>query len=237
MALLDPIIPDSNMTTDVCPHHGRDSSFEWIWRGHVTPMWQQLPVGSLLYGGAPYTEIRAFRCQFCQAVTLVVHQFPPSHPEQTESGVSGPAFPTESRILYPSVSTPRMAPEAPREVASLWEEAAICANAGALRGAAGCLRAAVERIAADKGAVGSSLQKQITDLGKKTGLEPDLVTALHDTRLTGNWSLHDGVEFSRDEIEDLAELVKDTVEILYVQPARRAAMAAARAQRRGGQTP
>ena len=65
-------------------------------------------------------------------------------------------------------------------------------------------------------------------------LEPDLVDGLHDTRLTGNWSVHDGVAFSDDEISDLSELVKDAVEILYVQPAKRKAMAAARITRRGG---
>lgn len=237
MSLLDPTIPDSNMVTDVCPHHGRDSSFEWIWRGHVAPVWQQPPLGPPLYGSNPYSEIRAFRCQFCQKVALVLHEFPISQPDLSDDGVSPPAPPTESRVLYPSVNAPQMAPEVPREVASLWEEAAVCTNAGALRGAAGCLRSAVELIAKDHGVTGKNLQERITDLGAKTALEPDIVTGLHDTRLTGNWSLHDGVAFSREEIEDLADLVKDTVEILYVQPARRAAMAAARAKRRSGQTP
>jgi hypothetical protein len=57
---------------------------------------------------------------------------------------------------------------------------------------------------------------------------------MHDTRLTANWSVHDGVSFSPEEVADLSELVREAAEILYVQPARRAALAAARAARRGG---
>ena len=69
-----------------------------------------------------------------------------------------------------------------------------------------------------------------------TSLNPDLVTALHDTRLTANWSMHDGVSFSADEVADLSELVREVVEILYVQPAARSALAVARAARRGGES-
>ncbi len=51
-------------------------------------------------------------------------------------------------------------------------------------------------------------------------------------RLAGNWSLHEGIEFTAEEVADVAQLIEDAVEILYVQPGRREAMRQARAERR-----
>jgi hypothetical protein len=48
----------------------------------------------------------------------------------------------------------------------------------------------------------------------------------------GNWSLHDGIEFSKDEVADVASLIIDAVEEVYVMPARREEMRTARAARR-----
>ncbi|MFE5302006.1 hypothetical protein [Streptomyces sp. NPDC056632] len=47
----------------------------------------------------------------------------------------------------------------------------------------------------------------------------------------GNDSIHHNVEYSADEIADLAELIMETTEILYVQPAQRLRMAEAQKQR------
>jgi hypothetical protein len=190
-----------------------------------------LSASQTLSGTNAYTELRAYRCTFCDRAIIALYEFP-----EIEAGAMPQIrigdVPTEVRVLYPSVDTPKLPPEVPRRVASLWEEAAVCANAGALRGAAGCLRGAVEQIAKDHNAEGNDLHTKINELGTKTSLDADLIEGLHDTRLTGNWSLHDGIEFSADEVADLSGLVADAVEILYVQPAKRKAMAAQRAARR-----
>ncbi len=125
----------------------------------------------------------------------------------------------------------RLPPEAPANVAALWEEAALCQSLGALRGAAACLRGAVEQIVKHQRVPGNDLRAKINGLAA-SGVDADLIAALHDTRLTGNWTLHDGVAFAPDEVSDLVQLVDDAVQILYVQPAKRAAMATARAARR-----
>jgi hypothetical protein len=225
MSLLVAEIPENRRVADVCPHHRLGSSFELKYHAIILPYWGELPTGANLDTGQLRDELRVYRCLFCEQSVLVHAAFRPGDSE---------AASTEARVLYPDVARPRMAPEAPRLVADLWEEAAVCLLNGAPRGAAACLRGAVEQIAKGHGAVGKDLREKITDLGSKMSLEPDLVDGLHDTRLTGNWSVHDGVAFSDDEISDLSELVKDAVEILYVQPAKRKAMAAARITRRGG---
>ncbi|MFJ7272813.1 DUF4145 domain-containing protein [Streptomyces sp. NPDC099050] len=101
---------------------------------------------------------------------------------------------------------------------------------GAVRLAGAGYRAVVEEICKDQGAVGRTLYDKITDLGSK--LSPSLANALHEARMVGNDSLHDGLAYSRAELADVAELVTEVSVILYVQPAERAAMASARAARR-----
>ncbi|WP_240436938.1 DUF4145 domain-containing protein [Streptomyces sporangiiformans] len=132
-----------------------------------------------------------------------------------------------------------MAREAPREldmyvpekIRSLYSEASQAEEAGALRAAAVMYRAAVEEICVDKGAQGANLKKKIEDL-KNRGVSDDLVGDLDEARFLGNWSIHQGVEFSREEIADVAALIDDACFEIYVQPAERQQMRDARKRRR-----
>jgi hypothetical protein len=67
------------------------------------------------------------------------------------------------------------------------------------------------------------LNAKIDDLASK-GVEQSIIDDLHEARFLGNWSLHEGVSFSTDQVADVAELISEAVNILYVEPARRAAM-------------
>ncbi|MGY5070461.1 hypothetical protein [Streptomyces sp. WY228] len=48
----------------------------------------------------------------------------------------------------------------------------------------------------------------------------------------GNWSPHDGLSFSAGEVADVALLIEEAVMVVYVQPQERAALRAARKERR-----
>lgn len=113
---------------------------------------------------------------------------------------------------------------------SLFREASVAESAGAFRGAAGLYRAAVEALVDDQEVSGRDLHAKIE--GLRGRVEDDLIADLHEARLTGNWSLHDGLEFSPEEVGDVADLIQDAVRILYVEPAKRAEMREARAARR-----
>lgn len=134
-------------------------------------------------------------------------------------------------VVWPERSPRELPAEAPTAVADLYREASVAENAGAMRGAAGLYRAVVEELVKDRGAVGKDLYQRIGSL-QSMGVSADLVEDLHEARLLGNWSLHDGVVFSADEVADVAKLIEDAVEELYVQPARRLQMQQARAGRR-----
>ncbi|MFD5921729.1 DUF4145 domain-containing protein [Kitasatospora sp. NPDC058201] len=92
-------------------------------------------------------------------------------------------------------------------------------------------RAAVEELCKDRGAEGPNLFKKIEDLVNR-GVSREIVDDLHEARFLGNWSLHDGLEFSAEEVGDVAELITEAVHVLYVQPEERRAMRNARNARR-----
>lgn len=132
--------------------------------------------------------------------------------------------------VWPELLPRELDQAVPAPVRSFYQEASRAENAGSLRLAGVGYRAAVEEVCKDKGAVGGTLYAKIADLASK-GLDQDVADALHAGRVVGNDSIHHNLAYALDEIADLAEIIKEAVEILYVQPAKRAQMAAARAQR------
>jgi hypothetical protein len=119
----------------------------------------------------------------------------------------------------------------PDEIRSLYEEASACEFASAYRGAAGLYRACVEALVTDQKTTGRTLKEQVDQLRAK-GLDGEILAGLHEARLTGNWSLHSAVAFSAEEIGDVADLIREAVERIYVEPARRQDMRSRRSQRR-----
>ncbi|MEO8697806.1 MAG: DUF4145 domain-containing protein, partial [Acidimicrobiales bacterium] len=82
-----------------------------------------------------------------------------------------------------------------------------------------------------RGCTGKDLYTRIEQLETR-GIDRDLVDDLHEARLLGNWTLHEGVEFSPAEVADVSLLIADAVEVLYVQPAAKAMMRDLRRNRR-----
>ncbi|MFD5483054.1 DUF4145 domain-containing protein [Streptomyces hawaiiensis] len=121
--------------------------------------------------------------------------------------------------------------DAPSSVREIFSEAALAEAAGAYRLAGVGYRAVVEQIAKEQGANGSNLYARIASLAA-LGVSPNIVDAFHEARVVGNDAVHDGLAYSSDEIADIAELIDEALFVLYVQPAQRARMAAARAARR-----
>jgi hypothetical protein len=139
--------------------------------------------------------------------------------------------PEEVRVVFPDRAPRSLPAEAPDSMASLFREASIAENAGAMRGAAALYRAAVEDLVKDQGSTHGKLEEKIEGL-RSRGVDDQVVSDLHEARLLGNWSLHDGIEFGPDEVADVAELIQAAVHELYVELAQRAAMRQARAARR-----
>lgn len=133
--------------------------------------------------------------------------------------------------VWPERQPRELHTSAPNVVRDLFAEGARAEAAEAYRAAGGMYRAAVEELCKDLGAEGNSLFSKINDLVNR-GVTHEIVEDLHEARLLGNWSLHDGLEFSAEEVADVAGLIAEAVHILYVQPEERRAMRDARKTRR-----
>ncbi|MFF1847062.1 DUF4145 domain-containing protein [Streptomyces sp. NPDC058217] len=163
-------------------------------------------------------------CSHCRE-TVVMHQLL----RFNEDGETGEVL----RVIqvWPERQSRELHPSAPNAVRDLFAEGARAEAAEAYRAAGAMYRAAVEELCKDLGAAGNNLAKKINDLVNR-GVTPQIMEDLHEARLLGNWSLHDGLEFSAEEVADVAELIAEAVHILYVQPEERRAMRDARKARR-----
>lgn len=88
----------------------------------------------------------------------------------------------------------------------------------------------MEELCKDQGATHHTLHGKIQELAAR-GLPADVITALDETRVVGNDSVHHGVAYSAEELADIAELVAEAAVLLYVQPAQRRRMAESRRRR------
>lgn len=96
-------------------------------------------------------------------------------------------------------------------------------------------RATVEELAKDQQATGGNLYEKIESLKGK--LSAELVEDLHEARMLGNDSIHAGLIYSAEEVEDVAKLIEEAVLVLDVQPEEKRAMRDARKARRDGSKP
>jgi hypothetical protein len=210
-------VPYGNKAQGRCPNCTRDSGFQLVDRTTLWPTW--IGHGQTLPENYPRADLTIWRCLYCDKTTTAVVYWP----DET----------AHAEIIYAwPKPAPRELPESVLEpIRGLFREASLAANVGARRAAAGAYRAAAEAIVSDKKATGGDLKARINAL-RKMGVDADLVDSLHEARLLGNWSLHEGVDFSDEEVEDVAELIADACHELYEEPARREEMRAAREAKR-----
>lgn len=113
-----------------------------------------------------------------------------------------------------------------------FEEALLCQSVGAYRGAAVLARRAVQSICLDKGAKkGENLHKQIKELFDKNIITQAIKDWGDEVRYIGNDAAHPNKEeVSKEDSEDILELLESLCDVLYVAPAR----ATKRKQKRKG---
>ncbi|MFD8079335.1 DUF4145 domain-containing protein [Streptomyces sp. NPDC059718] len=244
---------DTRTPTGECPNCKLNVAFDHVSRRDVWPTLKERPFGAVRSGAdfngtSPSPDPRpkddVFRvvehiltCQRCRKTAVVHQHWGPDLPTGDDHDAIATAIENKAskpRILvlvHPRRSAQTLDPTAPQEVRDLFSEGTKCQEAGALRAAAAMYRAAVEGLCKDRGATGRNLKEKIADLINK-GVPADVVRDLDEARTLGNWSLHDGLAFSYEEVDDVASLIQEAVFIIYVQPEQRAALRAARQQRR-----
>lgn len=210
----------------VCPHCSKLTSFEA--EDAVEADSYQRRIGPNAYTNDVITA-RRYRCQNpkCRRSVLVM--------EKNGSGFL---------LAYPFVPGSRtLDSTVPSSVGDAYAEASQCQAIGAMRAAGAMYRMALELICDEQGvpragnnAEGKAyarLVNRVPDLEAK-GLPHDLVQNMHEVRLVGNDSIHEGIAFSTDELDDVGSMIEEAAQVLWVQPAQREAMRAAREARRAG---
>ena len=225
--------------TGLCPHCGHHVAAHLVGQAQVSPTWDpyyaRQPVPDPAQGGATgYLErmrqardlVLVYSCQFCdRTIVLLEHSREREADDRTMT-----AEERTSRTMIVPAKPPRQLPEAaPAGVASIYEEASICEDAGALRAAGVLYRAATEEMVKDQGGTGRDLKAKINSLTPR--LDAEVLEDRHESRVVGNDSIHAGVQYAPEEIADVAELLWEAAFVLYEQPAQKASMRAARKAR------
>ena len=136
------------------------------------------------------------------------------------SNCGGKFFYIDGELKYPEPETVVPPLNAPKNVKSLYEEAAsICSRSP--RAACALLRLAIERICNELNAKGKNLDEKIADL-VKGGLSKDTQKALDVVRVVGNKAVHPGqIDLDVDDISTaykLFSLIRIIVQRLITEP-------------------
>lgn len=223
--------------TGVCPHCGNHVAVDKVGEAEVSPEWRVNPSRSAVdpaqrAHGMPIKlpdsrdKVLVLRCQFCRKTIVFLDHWEKRHGD----GASHDSLVRVERTMIVPARPPRDLPaHTPESARSLYAEASRCESVGALRGAGVLYRAAVEEVVKDQGGEGRNLRQQIDSLSSK--LDAELVEALHESRVVGNYSIHEGLTFSDEEVADIAELIYEACHVLYAIPAERQALRAKRQAR------
>ncbi len=216
-----------------CPWCKQGSAFEMKREVHyATPKYGGTYTFSQDLEGPTRTGVLFYECLHCEkAIVLLEHSV--RLPSQEPGGE--PLVKTWRVMASPAESARTLHESAPEEVRSLYAEASTCEKARAFRAAGVMYRAAVEEIVKEQGATGAQLWHKIESLKGK--LSDELVEDLHEARMLGNDSIHAGLTYSAEEVEDVAKLIEEAVLVLYVQPEEKRAMREARKARRDAAKP
>ena len=212
--------------TGVCPNCGLASAFKRESRQRVWPKHGSYGQYGNLSDETEWMDLVVLGCLHCSMSTTVRDQYATM---STDSGTPERQL-IHRTLVYPALSPRELDNAVPESVRSFYREASQCEQAGALRGASVLYRAAVEELVKDQGASGGNLYKRIETL--TSGPAADLVDHLHEARMLGNDSIHDGLTYSAEEVDDIANLIDEATVILYVQPAERRRLRESRSQRR-----
>lgn len=217
-------VPD----TGVCPNCELASAFTSSRRELVWPEYNG-NLASLSQKWTARVFIWVMTCRHCTRTATYLERRWMVPVGDAEDGHRAPR--SSVQLIYPSRAPRELSDHVPEAVRSLFREASECENVGALRGAAGLYRAAVEVLCDEQGAEGKTLYAKLEAL-KTKAIDDQIIADLHEARLLGNFSLHDGMTFTAEEVADVAELLIEATTALYVQPAERRRLRDARKSRR-----
>jgi len=124
-------------------------------------------------------------------------------------------------MVYPNPLPSAVSHTVPENISTDISEARLCLSIGAFRGAATLARRALQVICKEKGAKKDKLADQIDELFVKNIITDEIKKWAHEIRYVGNDAAHPNDEIvSREDAEEILDLLDSMCEILYVAPAK-----------------
>lgn len=178
-----------------------------------------------------HVEEQVWSCDFCDLAVVELYAVDRLPMVGKNAHLAGEEKRTLISRVWPAQEPRPLSQDAPDKVRELFLEAGRAEAVAAFRLAGVGYRSVVEEICKERGANGKNLHAMISDLAR-LNVPQAVIDGFHEARLLGNDSVHDGLEYASDEVADIASLIEEAVLVLYVQPAERQRMAAARLARR-----
>jgi len=121
-------------------------------------------------------------------------------------------------------------PDVPEHIASAASEAYVCLSVGAYRGTGALARAVVEATAKEKGITTGLISQKIDALHAQGVVREHVKEAAHEIRHFGNDMAHGDFTdpVTREEAEEIAQLMSEVLDEVFQSPARVAKRQAAR---------
>lgn len=139
-----------------------------------------------------------------------------------EDPITGKPFLIENVSIYPNRLAGRKQLRdvylLPSKVLNLYKEVhgAFCSQFSVLTSAG--IRALVELVCVEKGALGGDLKEKIDDLVKRGILTVESAAILHSTRFIGNKSLHEFTAPAERELSIVMDIVENLLTVVYIIP-------------------
>lgn len=170
----------------------------------------------------------AYRCDNCHRLSVVTWRA--TVDDHNRFGERLEPQSGDDMLWYPRLGDVREFPDVPQHIAAAAGEATACLSIGAFRAVAMLARAIVEATAKAKGVTTGNLYEKIDKLADEGHLRATVQDAAHEVRHFGNTAAHgDDVEpATREEAEEIMELVLEILNDAFQSPARIARRRAAR---------
>lgn len=210
-------LPDSYRPNGLCPRCGKQSSFEKTGSLPVTFDGGMSCSANGKHMPTYSDRVTVLSCRHCkQGIVVIEEEWIGEQPRRL--GMNSGEVSYRGIVWWPLPEN-NLSEDIPKDISSLYGEAATAFYAGAYRASAVMLRSALEAITVHFGEVTGVLAKRLENLRDKNILQPVLFDWSKEVRLLGNQSTHTTNIVSKEDAKQLLDFIRELFKYLFEMPA------------------